>query len=173
MWWAATSETLGICDRAIKAASPEAETKPTSWFNPDLNGQPHYGEQAAKHSTPLMPPWMTGYAAPSAAAWPFGAMPTNASPFNAMMAVSPFEAWMNMFPLRGGPIAWPMAFWMLSAGVPKSVAWPAAEANAAMMEAAEVASEQFNTVFANYRTDSGYASLGRATVSHFMAMRSR
>ena len=50
-----------------------------------------------------------------------------------------------------------MAFMMMSSGVPHSVAWPTAEANAAVMDAADAATQSIKQVFASYRTDGGHA----------------
>ena len=75
----------------------------------------------------------------------------------AQLAFSPIAAWWGMFPLNGNPSSWPMAYGMMTAGVPREVAWPTAEANAAAMDAAEAATDAINTVFASYRSESGYA----------------
>jgi len=70
---------------------------------------------------------------------------------------APVRAWWGMFPLEGPPASWPMAYAMMSAGVPRAVAMPAAEANAAAMDAAEVAAQSVDRAFASYRSDSGFA----------------
>ena len=57
-----------------------------------------------------------------------------------------------MVSFRGSPAAWPMAFMMVAAGVPRNVAWPTAEANAAAIEAADIARRSWDT-FSTYRTD--------------------
>lgn len=145
MWWTAAQETIDQVGRAAKSAEREVQPESSSWFNPNPNGQPFFGDAPSRSEAPAKS-WFDAGAA--VVGWPAATMPI----------VSPFDVWLNMLPLRGGPAAWPMAFFMLSTGVPKSVAWPAAEANAAMMEAAEVATSQFQSVFANYRTDSGYAT---------------
>ncbi len=62
-----------------------------------------------------------------------------------------------MFPIAASPAVWPMAFMLMSAGVPRSVAWPTAEANAAVMEAADVAAVSVKQVFASYQTPGGHA----------------
>jgi hypothetical protein len=72
-------------------------------------------------------------------------------------AMSPVTAWWGMFPLRGNPATWPMAYALMTAGMPRSVAWPTAEANAAALDAAEAATDSLNDVFATYRSESGYA----------------
>jgi len=154
MWWAATLESIEMCGRVVKSVSePDAETAPKSWFNPKSSSKPNYGTQSFAGFAPQpVLPWFAGagITLPSFGLWSSAMSP----------AVSPFDVWFDMMPLRGGPAAWPMAFFMLSAGVPKAVAWPTAEANAAMMEAAEVATGQLQSVFASYRTETGYATAG-------------
>jgi hypothetical protein len=70
-----------------------------------------------------------------------------------------FSAWLGMCPAAAAapPAAWPMAFRMMASGVPRTVAWPAAEANVAVMDAAEVASASVQKVFASYRSSDGHA----------------
>jgi hypothetical protein len=68
-----------------------------------------------------------------------------------------FSAWLGMFPCAAPPAAWPMAFMMMASGVPRSVAWPTAEANIAVMDAAEVATASVHKVLSSYRTDGGHA----------------
>ena len=70
---------------------------------------------------------------------------------------APMRAWLGLFPLEGNPASWPMAYAMMTAGVPRAVALPAAEANVAAMDAAEAASASIDRVFASYRTEGGYA----------------
>lgn len=82
---------------------------------------------------------------------PWGPLYMNASP------ASLGAAWLSLFPLRGSPAAWPLAFIMLANGVPRSVAIPAAEANVAVMEATEVMTRPLRRVAASYRGDSGHA----------------
>jgi hypothetical protein len=75
----------------------------------------------------------------------------------AQFAFSPVAAWWAMFPLNGNPASWPMAYGLMTAGVPSSIAWPTAEANAAAIDAAEAASDALDAAFATYRTESGFA----------------
>lgn len=170
MWWAATHETIDTCGRMVKAAVPvDPDAKPQSWFNPNAPLQSSFAPNDAASLAAVMP-WMGMFGeapaieSPSAlidpanwfANWPkdlFG------SP---LPAVAPFAVWLDMFPLRGGPAAWPMAYFMLSAGIPKAVAWPTATANAAMMEAAEVVTGQLQGAFASYRSDGGHAAAANA-----------
>lgn len=69
-----------------------------------------------------------------------------------------FLALANAFPLRGSSASWPFAQAMIESGVPRAVAWPAAEANAAALDAADVASNGFRQIVASYHTESGYAT---------------
>jgi len=70
---------------------------------------------------------------------------------------APMRAWWGMFPLEGNPASWPMAYAMMTAGVPRNVALPTAEANVAAMDAAEAASASVNHVLSTYRSESGFA----------------
>ena len=79
-------------------------------------------------------------------------------PFQAP-AANPYMAMFNMFPMASPPgAAWPMAFMMIAAGMPQSVAWPTAKANAAAMDAADVATASVHKAFSSYRSDGGHAS---------------
>lgn len=99
---------------------------------------------------PAMPP------APMEAAIPFDFFRiSNAWASSPMFA--PVRAWWGLFPLEGNPASWPMAYAMMTAGVPRAVALPAAEANVAAMDAAEAASTSIERVFASYRTEGGFA----------------
>jgi hypothetical protein len=75
----------------------------------------------------------------------------------AQLAFSPVAAWWAMFPLNGNPASWPMAYSLMTAGVPSAVAWPTAEANVAAIDAAEAATDALNNAFASYRSENGYA----------------
>jgi hypothetical protein len=71
---------------------------------------------------------------------------------------NPMAAWLTMFPFAQQNAAWPMAVMMMSRGVPHSVAWPAAEANAAVLEAADVATKSIQKAFASYHAEGGHAA---------------
>ncbi len=85
-------------------------------------------------------------------------------PGHAMLAVA------NTVPLRGTSASWGMAKVMIDSGVPRSVAWPAAEANAAALHAADTASNGLRSVVANFHTDSGFASVARSMTPTMMAL---
>lgn len=75
-------------------------------------------------------------------------------------ATDPMSAWLTAFPFTPPTAAWPMAFMMISQGVPHAVAWPTAEANAAVIDAAEVARRSISKAFASYQSESGHAAGG-------------
>ena len=54
-----------------------------------------------------------------------------------------------------------MAFMMVSSGVPHTVAWPTAEANAAVLDAADAATQSIKKAFASYHTEGGHAFIAR------------
>ena len=150
-WWAATQQTIDACGEAVRAAvPPKPDDKPKSWFNPNLDGGTFFAPLEARAPAGASQSWFGPSPFMQPAASGFFAAP--------MPAVSPFDVWLNMFPLSANPTAWPMAYFMLSAGVPKSVAWPTAKANAAMMEAAGIATDHLQTAYASYRSDSGYSA---------------
>ena len=70
---------------------------------------------------------------------------------------APARAWWGLFPLEGNPASWPMAYAMMTAGVPRAVAMPTAEANVAALDAADAAQKTIDHAFSNYRSSSGFA----------------
>ena len=93
--------------------------------------------------------------APSVSAMPDFVRLSNAWAASPMFA--PVRAWWGLFPLEGNPSSWPMAYAMMTAGVPRSVALPTAEANVAAMDAAEAAKASIDHAFGAYRSESGFA----------------
>ncbi len=77
-------------------------------------------------------------------------------------AANPMAAWLTMMPFAAPTAAWPMAYVMMSSGVPHAVAWPTAEANAAVLEAADAATRSIKKVFASYQAEGGHAAGGNA-----------
>jgi hypothetical protein len=77
-------------------------------------------------------------------------------------AFAPVAAWWGLAPFQTNPMSWPMAHAMMSAGVPRSVALPAAEANVAVMDAANTASASVSQVFSSYRSEGGFAMAPQA-----------
>ncbi len=85
------------------------------------------------------------------AAWP------TAAPV-APTAWNPMAAWLAMMPMSAVPATWPFAYGMIAYGVPRSVAWPTAQANVAVIDAMETASEAFKPVYSSYHNGSGFAA---------------
>ena len=71
---------------------------------------------------------------------------------------SPF-AWWSWMPQTAVPATWPWAYGMISSGVPSSVAWPMAEANVALLDAAKKTAEAAAPAgFPTYQSSNGFAS---------------
>ncbi len=98
----------------------------------------------------------------AASMMPWAAIPNsmmNANPmasFNALGTpygmFSPFAPWLEMMkPSHYN--AWPMAFGMISVGVPEQVAWPTARANLAAIDAFNVAANSVEKALADYQPD--------------------
>lgn len=146
-YWACVGQALTAWASALRA-DPTAESA-ASWYRPER--QPRSALLPRQSATP---------------SWPFPRF-DDASPFLTAGAAmpNPWAIWFGMFPLRGSPASWPMAFAMLSAGVPQAIAWPTARANAAMLDAAEAARAQTEALFSSYRTDGGHVSAALRPVS--------
>ncbi len=153
-YWAMTQDALRLwSDAASQMIEPEA--RPKSWFNPNPSAPSSL--YPAPPSTP-----MAAWALPNFNMFfPFG----GAAP----AMTSPFHFWFSMFPASAAPAAWPMAYAMMTTGVPRDVAWPAAEANAAMLDAAEAAGEQMDEIFSSFRSDGGHAATVRTFRNQLMS----
>lgn len=137
-YWEMTNRSLAIWGETARsvadAGRPQEETRPRSWYQPP----PPVRSALLSHETSSRDAWgfprydrnYMGVRAPFASLTP--EMP------------SPFSVWFSMFPLRGSPTSWPMAFAMIASGVPQAVAWPTAEANAALLDAARAAQDSLN-----------------------------
>lgn len=69
---------------------------------------------------------------------------------------SPF-AWWAWMPQSAVPVTWPWAYGMIQSGVPASIAWPIAEANAALFDAAAKTVEAAKPAFPYAHSGSGFA----------------
>lgn len=126
---------------------------------------------------PMVPQPQSTWTSFPLAGFPLSAFPMPGFPFAAPASQShhpsayqnPFQVWLGMFPMPASmtasmppPMApsmiWPMAFMMIASGVPRSVAWPTAEANAAALDAADAAAVTVRQVFSRYHTDGGHAA---------------
>lgn len=137
--WAMTGQMLTLwgeaADGVAKATKhSQPADKVESWYKPDKPVR-----------TALLPAAMPA-AMSTGFPWGFASW-TPAAPFATTAASrSPIDLWFDMLPINGSPAAWPMACAMLSAGLPKAVAWPTAEANVAMLGAAKAARESWDAV---------------------------
>lgn len=69
-----------------------------------------------------------------------------------------YTAFASLTPLRGRSAAWPVAKSMIDAGVPRSIAWPAAEANAAALDATDAAVAPLRKAFGKLPSPVGFAA---------------
>ncbi|MCB1521248.1 MAG: hypothetical protein KDJ37_11835 [Hyphomicrobiaceae bacterium] len=141
-------QTMTFWAGAFDSMLPKPE--PRSWYRPPA---PAPKSPPAAMLGPFA--WM---------AWPqvSNAWNTSAStpqtPFAMATMFNPFEFWARALPLQGTPAAWPMAFAMLGAGWPRNVAYPAAEANVAMLDAVQTTAKAVEQTFASYHSATGFAS---------------
>lgn len=139
-------------------AQPAAPAPVAAPANPFLLYMPWAQAPAVPTPAPAFNPWIAfmPWAQPAAAPRSFGP-PAMAPQLNAMsMAFMPFAFWWGGA-MRGPTFAWPMAYSMIAQGVPDSVAWPTAEANAAVLDATAVLTEQAQQTFASYQSAGGFA----------------
>lgn len=137
---AMADQALDFWSTASRALAPGGgEGRELSWVT---GPQPYRSAVSGAHLVPLTTP-----AEPLAlsTAWVEAAV------------FGPMRAWWGLFPFDSNPASWPMAYAMISAGVPRSVAVPAAEANVAAMDAAKLASRSIDGMFSVYRSNSGHA----------------
>lgn len=87
------------------------------------------------------------------------AQSTPAAGFGVADMMQASMAWRQMWPAFTWTVyQLPMTAMIMSAGVPHSVASPAAKASAATLDAVDAAREQASRVFSAYRSDGGHAS---------------
>lgn len=115
-----------------------------------------------------MPAASSGGAA--ACMMPWAAVPNAMTSVNPMASLtpfgmpygmfSPFAPWLEMMkPAQAN--AWPMAVGMISFGVPQQVAWPAAKANMAALDAFQVAANSVEKALADYKSSATPEPRGR------------
>lgn len=156
------SQTMSFWAQTIDSMMPKAEPEPRSWYRPPGDAP----RAPARRAAPSAPVWpgpnaaMPGFAGFNM----FGQGGGSAGPFGPSMfgpghrsPMDLWQAWFRMWPLQGPPACWPMAFAMMGAGWSREVAYPAARANVAAMDAVTTAVEVARQPFSSYRSDSGYA----------------
>ncbi len=173
-----TDQVLNFWTSVLQPTPPKRELEPWRWPVP-LTPAPSPAPSPAALFNPFA--WLPPLAAPAPPPPKAPAMPTN--PWEAMAQFAdvmsgaltamtstpvkplrsrsdPMTAWLSAFPFTAPTAAWPMAFMMISQGVPQAVAWPTAEANAAVLDAAEVARRSISQAFASYQSEGGHAAGG-------------
>jgi hypothetical protein len=101
---------------------------------------------------PAMPPWMAGPAAKPG------------------FMLQPLDVFLSITPFGRSPIVLEMAVGMMTFGIPRAVAMPAAEANAAAFSAAETAVGPFSIGFSSYRSEGGHATAQIASLQRLVTM---
>lgn len=158
-----TNAAFGYARAAAAAYSALAVQTIDFWQRAQVRGAGAWddAECSAARSWPssdTMPSPFAIWGTPASAFFAFrGPWETATSPLAQQIMLAPATVWWDLITGRGASHCWPAAFAMMTAGVPSSVAWPTAEANAAALEAAEAATEEINNAFASYRSESGYA----------------
>lgn len=141
----------------VPMAPPEPPSPQFNPFNPFDWMLP--APPPRKPPAPTLPtnPWEAMSAFANAMSEALSAM--SATPVRPLApATNPMAAWLTTMPFASAPASWPMAFMMMSSGVPHTVAWPTAEANAALLDAADAATQSIKKVFASYHGEGGHAS---------------
>lgn len=167
-------QVLNFWTSVLQPAPPKPEPNPWRW--PVPLSPPTPAPSAFQNPFAwVLPPPAPAPKAPSLPTNPWEAMAQFAEVMSgALSAMSstpvrsvasptnPMAAWLTAFPFTPPNAAWPMAFMMMSSGVPHAVAWPTAEANVAVLDAADVARRSIKNAFSAYQTESGYAAGGGA-----------
>lgn len=146
-----SGQVMAFWANTIQSMVPEPE--PRSWYrHPDAPGRSQsYGNGAYANGAM----GLFGFTPMNTANF---AMPGGAGAGIANSLLDPFNFWAKVWPLQGNPAAWPMAFMMMGMGMPRTVAYPLAQANTAAMEAVNTTTRAAKETFSSYRSDSGYAS---------------
>lgn len=157
-WLEATRRSFELWSSAVSAWTPKPE--PRSWYrHPDEPNRSAASVPALANPFAALPFAQTSpFAAP--AEWQRMLAPWMA-PF--MRPETPFPLavlapWWETAMSQRAMQAWPMAFFMISIGIPEGVARPAAQANAAVLDASQVARGAVDRAFAAYRSEGGHAS---------------
>lgn len=128
-------------------SQPVSDAEPRSWYRPPA--------ESASATNRTADDW----AKPSRAMFPSATPPRPASAAYPDPVTAQMTAWQSMLtnPWKLSPLSWPMAFMMMSSGLPESVAVPTASANAAAADAAIAATAAVRDAVSSYRSDGGHA----------------
>lgn len=146
-----SGQVMAFWANTIQSMVPEPESR--SWYrHPDAPGRSRsYGNGAYGNGAM----GLFGFTPMNTASF---AMPGRAGAGIANPMLDPFSFWAKVWPLQGNPATWPLAFMMMGMGMPRTVAYPLAQANTAAMEAVTTTTRAAEEAFSSYRSDSGFAS---------------
>jgi hypothetical protein len=130
------------------------------------------GAQASPAFVPVAPWGLPALSQSPLPQWPFPQWPMSPLPMMnpAQAFLQPMDWMLSMTPFGRSPVVLQMAFAMMSFGIPRDVAMPAAEANAAALDAAETAAGPFKSMYSAFRTDGGHASAQIVEMRRVMAL---
>jgi hypothetical protein len=144
------ARTLSVWTHVAETVLPKAPIKEEVWEWSGAPKRPHSTLLAADQ------PSRTKSPANSFAGWSDLMQASHKTWFKC--PPSPF-AWWAWMPQTAVPATWPWAYGMISSGVPGSVAWPMAEANVALLDAAKKTAEAAApAAFPAYQSANGFAS---------------
>jgi hypothetical protein len=145
----ANARALSVWSQVAHTVLPRPPLKEETWEWSGAPKRPHSTLLAAEQEKPKP--------APNAfAVWSDFMQTSQQTWFKG--APSPF-AWWAWSPQSAVPATWPWAYGMIASGIPGSVAWPMAEANVALMDAAKKTAEAAAPVsFPAYQSSGGFAS---------------
>lgn len=144
----ANAQALRVWSEIATAATPKAVNRQETWEWSGAPKRPHSTLLAAEqHGSPKLhqTPFAAWTEIMRAASRPW--LQTQVGPFD----------WWQFAPQSAVPATWPWAYGMMSSGIPGSVAWPMAEGNVALMEAAQKTAAVVQPPFPQYRSDNGFA----------------
>lgn len=150
---AMAEEIFSFWNQAFEAFLPEPEKpQPKSWY---VEPAPIKSTAASADAAwSRMLPWMRIDVAAKPGGTPLPAADDDPFSMSAWMQ-APLASWMELAKPQTA-MACPMAFAMMSAGIPRAVAWPTARANVAAMDACNVMVQSFQTAMKNQRSSSSH-----------------
>jgi hypothetical protein len=144
----ATARSMAVWTEVAEAMAPPQPARQETW---EWSGAPRRPGSGLFAAEPARPPVV----ADPLAAW-YALIQASGRLWLNRETPSPF-AWWAWTPQSAIPATWPWAYGMISSGVPGSVAWPMAEANVALLDAAKKTAEATRAPFPAYHSGSGFA----------------
>lgn len=154
LWSTAASQTAAMMSSAADAAMPRTHgSRGKSWYRAPDQSEPSFGLLPWGQFNPMsvMLDSMRGAGARDV----FFGLPS-------APALLPWQqallSWQGLFPQPLSARAWPVACFLVAAGMPIKAAWPAAEASVHAIEATMKAAEGVQEIFSAYRSQGGHAA---------------